>query len=150
MCRERIIPSKLIHIQYNLSMIIEPHKALNMTEEDSKDALALQNKIKDLALEIQLLRSKLEKLEKILNEKEERIQEKEAKIMYEKEKSKGYEEKYMQMREKANGFEFELEKYKDLFKNTHKKLTENETKLRKLENIAKLLSDIELTQSSVM
>ena len=148
LCRERILPSKLLRIQFNLTLIIEPKKILGISEEESKDIDKLHNKLKELLKEIESNKQKLENIGYRLEVANNEMTLEKEKLKKCEEKSWGYEQNYMKYRDKSNELECEVEKFKELFKTTHKKMKEYEEKVVKLEGISKLLADIENTQSS--
>jgi FtsZ-binding cell division protein ZapB len=142
LCRIKIIPSRTIQIQFNLTSIIEPPKTLDMTEEDSKNLQALQSKVKELQI-------KISNLENIIKTQESYIKDISAKLDTEKENFQTTEEKYFKSRDHINELSYNLEKFQDLFKTTHKKLVESQKKVDEYGSIAKMLADIDQNQSYI-
>lgn len=149
LCREKILPSRLLQVQFNLTFVDQPCKQLGMDDEESKNVEALQGKIRDLLNKIENVVGKSAIFEQGIKNKEASIERLSGELGQEKEKAKGFEEKYIKFREKNNELEYEVQKFQGLFKSTHKKMKEFEEKTAKLVNIEKLLSDIEHNQSSV-
>ena len=149
LCRDKIVPSKLMQLQYNLTLLLESHEKLGMSEEESKDITLLHSKITDLKNEIQANQQKIATIERISQTKDTQIQNLTSALSIEKENYKGLQEKYIRCRDQNNELDYELNKFKGLFTSTHNKTRELEEKVAKLVSVERLFNDIELNQSSV-
>lgn len=149
LCREKILPSKILKLNYSLNPINKPHEQLGMTEESSKDIEALHSKIKKIKSKRNFTRTKLVNYEREIKAKEEEISNLTIMINKVQEISKKFEDMYYEARSSLSDKMYDANKYMELFKNAHEKMKEYEDRALRLESISKLLAEIDQNNSTV-
>ncbi|OMJ74889.1 hypothetical protein SteCoe_26096 [Stentor coeruleus] len=150
LCREKILPSKILKLNYSLNLINKPHEQLGMTEENSKDIEALHSKIKKIKSKRNFTRTKLGNYEREIKAKDEEISNLTIMVNKVQEMRKNFEDMYYEARSSLRDKTYDANKYMELFKSTHEKMKEYEDKATSLESISKLLIEIDQNNSTVM
>lgn len=143
LCRNRVVPSKLVPITYNLTHKDRSITIAGLTEEESRNITYLQMKTLESQNEKKRIEEKLRHAEILLTEKSEIIIVLQNNLEEEKKNFTKTQKKLEDSMREISHNQYEAQKYLGLFTNAHKKLKELETKANQLESLSKLLEEIE-------
>jgi chromosome segregation ATPase len=119
-----------------------------LNDEEARNIQVLQEKIVELSRNVRRYEDRIKELTNTVDVLKERCEKAQLEAKDEREISMGVRKEYSKAQGTISSLNYEVEKYKGLYKNAHENLAKAEERKNELEMTAKLLEDISASKST--